>query len=306
VPHVCTKSAPDDAFVDAGSGLYVSSPEFCFFQLADEYPLAKLIAVGIELCGSYSLPGKTAVGSDHGATAGTNHGATAGTNRGATAGTNRGATGGTNRRAAAGTNRGAFTSADRSAAASKEYSASEQPFYNLPQLTSRKKLKDFVARMGGWPGHKLVIKALRYIVDDSASPMETILCILLTLPYRYGGYGLPLPEMNGCIYPGKGVKQFSGRGFYRGDLLWRKAGVVAEYNSDLEHTGSDRIARDAIRQGDLNLCGILEVPVTKEQIKNVDLFDKVARQIAARVGRQLRYKDPGFSKARKELRKILL
>ena len=290
VPHVCSKPLLDGAFVDAGSGLYVSSPEFCFFQLADEYPLAKLIAVGIELCGSYSLPGKTTAGTDHGAFAGKDHDVSTGTNHGAFAGKEQGVSTGT----------------DHGVYVSKKYDASDQALYNLPQLTSRKKLKDFVTRMGGWSGYKRAIKALRYIADDSASPMETILFILLTLPYRYGGYGLPMPELNGRIYPGKGVKRFSGRDFYRGDLLWRKAGIVAEYNSDLEHTGSERIARDAIRQSDLNLCGIYEIPVTKEQIKKEELLDKVARQIAARIGRQLRYKDPGFSEARKELRSVLL
>ena len=256
-PHVCSKPLPDGAFVDAGDGLYVSSPEFCFFQMADVYPLGRLIAMGTELCGSYSLWGKDAAGKKQGVSIGTDRGT--------------------------------------------DY----QAMYDLPTLTSKRKLKAFVDRMGGWPGYIQAIKALRYIADDSASPMETILCILLTLPYRYGGYGLPMPELNGLIYPGKGVKKFSGRAFYRGDLLWRKAGVVAEYNSDLEHTGPERIAKDAIRQSDLNLCGIYEIPVTNEQIKKEDLLDKVARQLAKRIGRTLRYKNPGFSKARRELRSVL-
>jgi len=226
--------------------------------LAEEYPLARLIELGIELCGSYALPENTAIYEKQGEKQ------------------------------------------------DKRQSDLVQTLYNLPHLTTKKKLETFAARMKGWDGHRQVIKALRYIADDSASPMETILCVLLTLPYKYGGYGLPMPELNGRIYPGKGAKQFSGRSFYRGDLLWRKAGIVAEYNSDLEHTGPERIARDAIRQSDLNLCGIYEVPVTKEQIKREDLFDKVARQIAARIGKQLRYKDPGFSEARKELRSVLL
>jgi len=281
---------PDGAFVDAGGGLYVSSPEFCFFQLADAYPLARLIALGIELCGSYSLSSKATAGADHGAIAGAEPGATASKDHSAF-----------KQRV-----KGKASSGLVEAAGSNEYSASDQSIYNLPQLTNKTKLKAFVARMGGWQGHKQAIKALRYIAEDSASPMETILFILLTLPYRYGGYGLPTPELNGRIYPGKGVKRFSGRSFYRGDLLWRKAGVVAEYNSDLEHTGPERIARDAIRQSDLNLCGIYEIPVTKEQIKNEELLDKVARQIAARIGRQLRYKEPGFTEARKELRNVLL
>jgi len=217
--------------------------------MASEYPLAKLIALGLELCGSYSLAGY--------------------------------------------------------ANAALKKKESEQTMYNLSKLTNTKKLKVFVARMTGWPGYSQATKALQYIADNSASPMETILFLLLTLPYRHGGYGLPIPELNGCIYPEKGVKRFSGRRFYRGDLLWRKAGIVAEYNSDLEHASPERIARDAIRRSDLLLCGILEVTVTKKQIKNEELFEKIARQIAARTGKELRYKEPGFSEARCELRSVL-
>jgi len=255
VPHACTKSLPESALVDAGDGLYVSSPEFCFFQMAGEYPLAKLIALGVELCGSYSLPGKTSVGTEKG-------------------------------------------TSDRP---SQNHDALEQPIYNLPPLTSLKKLKAFAAHMGGWPGYKQTVKALRHIADNSASPMEAILFILLTLPLTYGGYGLPIPELNGRIYPVKGAKKFSGREYYRGDLLWRDAGVVAEYNSDIEHTGPERIAADAIRQSDLGLCGINVVPVTIKQIKNLELLDKVARQFAAGIGKRLRCNNPEFAEVQRNL-----
>jgi len=111
----------------------------------------------------------------------------------------------------------------------------------------------FSARMEGWIGHTRALRALRFVADNAASPMEAVLVMLLTLPYRLGGYGLPMPELNGIIYPKKRVSQFAGKSFYRGDLLWRDAGVVAEYNSDLEHASQNRIAMDAIRRSDLSL-----------------------------------------------------
>ena len=248
-PHVCSKPVPDGAFVSVGDGLCLSSPEFCFFQMAAEYPLAKLVALGLEFCGSYSLPGNASTGGDQGDLI--------------------------------------------------------QTMYNLPRLTSKKKLTAFSAHMKGLIGHEQALNALRYVSDDSASPMEAILVMLLTLPYRHGGYGLPMPELNGSIYPKKRVTQFAGKSHYRGDLLWREAGVVAEYNSDAEHANSECIASDAIRRNDLALCGIFEVTVTNSQIKNVELFDKVARQIAVSIGKKLRYKDPEFLKARRELRSVL-
>jgi len=248
-PHVCLKHIPDGSFVNVGDGLYLGSPEFCLYQMVTKYPLIKLIALGFELCGSYSLPGNV------------------------------------------------ITSGDRG--------DSIQTMYDLPPLTGKKKLTDFFARLEGWIGHAQAIKALRFFTDNSASPMETVLAMLLTLPYRLGGYSLPMPELNGSIYPTKRVSHFASKSFYRGDLLWRDAGVVAEYNSDLEHANQNRIAMDAIRRNDLSLCGIYEVTVTNRQIKNMELFDKVAKQIAVKIGKELRYKEPEFLKARRELRSVL-
>jgi len=217
--------------------------------MAVEYPLAKAIALGFEVCGSFSLPGSASTGGDR--------------------------------------------------------CDSVQTMYELPPLTSKKKLTAFSVRMEGWIGYNQSLKALRFVADDCASPMEAVLVMLLTLPYRYGGYGLPMPELNGSIYPKKRVSQFAGKRFYRGDLLWRDAGLVAEYNSDAEHSNQNRITMDAIRRNDLALCDIFEVTVTKNQIKSLELFDKVARQVAVRIGKELRYKEPGFLKARRELRSVL-
>ena len=255
-PHVSSRPLPEGSFVDAGDGLYVASPEFCFFRMAGEYPLAKLIALGIELCGTYSLPVTASQSAD----------------------------------------------ADTDTDADKDVSGKSQ--YNLPSLTTKKKLKAFVTRMEGRPGYRRAQKALQYITDGSASPMETILFILLILPFRYGGYGLPMPEFNGRINPEKGTR-FTGRSFYRGDLLWREAKVFAEYNSDKEHSGQVQISMDSIRRSDLALCGFWEVTVTKNQIRNAKLLDKVARQIAKRTGKHLRYKEPAFTKAQKNLLRIL-
>jgi len=217
--------------------------------MAAKYPLFKLITLGFEICGSFSLPGTIS------------------------------------------------TDGDRDELL--------KTMYDLPPLTNKKKLTDFSTHMKGWKGHSQALKALRYISNGSASPMEAALVMLLTLPYRFGGYGFPMPELNGAIYPKKRVSQFTGKSLYRGDLLWRDAGVVAEYNSDEVHANQDHITMDAIRRNELSLCGIYEVTVTNRQIKSMVLFDKVAKQIAARIGKELRYKEPEFIRAQRDLRRVL-
>jgi len=52
--HVFSGEAPVGCFINVGNGLFVSSPEFCFLQLANQLPLVKLIELGYELCSTYS------------------------------------------------------------------------------------------------------------------------------------------------------------------------------------------------------------------------------------------------------------
>ena len=54
--HVLTRSMPEGSFIRIDDELFVSSPEFIFLQMASQLPLAGLIELGYELCGTYSKP----------------------------------------------------------------------------------------------------------------------------------------------------------------------------------------------------------------------------------------------------------
>lgn len=46
---------PDRSLVDAGEGFFVSTPEFCFVQMASQLKIAQLVQLGFELCGTYAM-----------------------------------------------------------------------------------------------------------------------------------------------------------------------------------------------------------------------------------------------------------
>ena len=52
--HVCTRKLPTGAFVRLAEGLYVSSPELCFVQMATQFTFFDLVQLGFELCGTYA------------------------------------------------------------------------------------------------------------------------------------------------------------------------------------------------------------------------------------------------------------
>ena len=191
-----------------------------------------------------------------------------------------------------------------------EYSPGEETtdkvLYNQPQFTNVKALKAFAARMKGVNGYKKISRALRFIADGSASPMETILFILLTLPYKLGGFGLPAPVLNRRIDIENPAKRGTRKTQYKCDLFWPKAHVAVEYDSDFYHTGADRIARDSKKRLDLEAHGVTVIPMTSRQIRNPDELEKLARLIARRLRKRLQYKNPQFKKAQRELRSLLL
>ena len=54
-PHLWSSEVPDRAFRQVAEGLFVSTPEFLFVQLAEHLSLVELAQLGNELCGGYFL-----------------------------------------------------------------------------------------------------------------------------------------------------------------------------------------------------------------------------------------------------------
>lgn len=249
--HVFSNPFPEGCFAKVDEGLYVSTPEHCFYQLASELPLIKAVELGFELCGAYTLP--------------------------------------------------------NAKAAKENASSHDKGFQNRPPLTTRRELLAFNSKMAGLPGQKQALRPLAYILDGSESPMETILTMLLVLPCKLGGYGLPEPELNSKIRPMGLARQSASKSSYRCDLFWPEEYVVVEYDSDMFHTGSERISQDARKRNTLTTISLCVITVTSRQVFNVFEFEKVAKMLAINLGVRLRHKECLiFPEARRDLREFLL
>ena len=244
--HVLTAALPASSFLDAGGGLQVSSPEFCFLQMASQLPLVQLIELGFELCGRYSMP------------------------------------------------------------ASSFQVMPSSGFNQRPPLTSIMKLNAFIAQTPGLDGHQKATRALRHILDDSASPRETKLTLLLCLPPKLGGRGFARPLLNVRIDLPQPVRIDTGKAYFECDLFWPEHKLAVEYDSDLHHTGPERIAADSKRRNYLGSVGIKTVTVTNEQITDSVSFEAVVRLLASHLERRTNQNNPGNTAARRELRRLLL
>lgn len=155
-------------------------------------------------------------------------------------------------------------------------------------LVSVAALERFLQRMEGVRGTAKARRVLRFVRDGSRSPMETVTVVLLCLPARLGGYGLPYPVINAVIPVSQKDRPFVKKSYYECDLYWPEAKFAIEYDSNLHHTGATRIAEDASRRVDLAYLGIEVATLTQQQTYDLREMDRIARLLAKRLGRRLR------------------
>ena len=184
--------------------------------------------------------------------------------------------------------------------------APEIGFRKDQPLTSTAKLRSYVERASGLKGLKNAQKALRFIADGSESPMETVLALLLTLPYRLGGYGFPMPLLNPTIDIEIAGRKTPRKQHYRFDLYWPSEQVDVEYDSDAFHALPEKLTKDSNRRNTLVSAGISVITVSRGQIMNIAGTHKVAKELGKTLRRRLKCPMPEFNAHRLALRNQLL
>lgn len=240
-PHTSARALPQGSIVHASRNVTVSSPELCFVQMATLLSPAKLLEVGFELCGTYTLD-----------------------------------------------------------------PASEGGLVNRLPLTTAARISSYIERAEGANGTLAVKRVLPYLVDNSASPMETIVTILLCLPTKMGGYGFSLPVLNQRRNMGSLSKLPTVKDFYRCDLLWPEAGVSIEYDSKRYHAGALKRAQDKQRENALSARSVKTLTVTPHQVFSYELFDDTATMLALSLGRRMKKARVDWTPQRMKLRHELL
>lgn len=186
------------------------------------------------------------------------------------------------------------------------YDVSTSELRPCAPLTSVEKLSAFIGKAEGVRGRRKALRALRYVADGAASPRETVLAMLLCLPYGLGGYRFELPVLNYRIDVGARARKVTTKQFYRCDLYWPSAKLALEYDSDAEHLGSRSAARDSSRRTALDALGISVISVTTAQIASREETERIAHHVAKRLGKRVQYREPEFSLACLQLRTRLL
>lgn len=226
--HIWQTDLPENAFFKT-RGVYVSSPEFTFLQMASVLSLEQLIALGCELCGLYRLLPRDV----------------------------------------------------------QHRVAIDETATRLVPLTNTNAIAAFLKGAGKARGKTKATRALRYVVDGSRSPMETMVYMLLCLPVMLGGYGLPKPEMNATIPLDDEGRVIARRSYCEGDLCWVDARLDIEYHGEV-HVGAAQMKSDVGRELGIEHMGWRVITVASPQVFDPNQFEVVAKEAAARMGKRFR------------------
>lgn len=175
------------------------------------------------------------------------------------------------------------------------------------KVTTPARLEEFARKNSSMRGSVAASKALSLgcVIPNARSPKEITLMLLLCLPPRYGGYGLPWPSLNRRIDISQRSKEVVRHDYLVGDLVWENRGskLIVEYDSKAVH--EDRYDKDKSRMGDLNYMGYEVISVTARSLYSFKEMDRVAMRVAKALGVRLRKDRLELGPSRIELRKQL-
>lgn len=230
VSHVASSTFPSGSFLRVDHGIYVSSPELCFLQLANAVSFLDLVRMGYTLCGSFAI--------------------------------------------------------------SPDFPSG---LCSRIPLTSSTSIKEFAQLNAGSRGCRKAQKAISLVCDNAASPREAELAMKLTLPYRYGGFGIAQPQLNAKVDVGRAGSALTGNAYYVADLFWQEKRVIVEYDSDL-HLTAEQAAHDAAKRRSLEASGFKVITVTKLQLSNVIEMKRTARGLSRLLGSRIRPRRNDYEK----------
>lgn len=164
---------------------------------------------------------------------------------------------------------------------------SDEKLFLRPQTRTPEDLVQRAQNLPRMQGRRKALAVAPTIIPGAASPMEIALTLMLCAETDQGGYGFCTPVLNHPLpVIGTARKLWDGDSITP-DLLWEDAKLILEYDSDLYHSGSARIARDACRRDVLTELGYRVVTVTGEHLASSQQVERIASIVAECLGTPL-------------------
>lgn len=146
--------------------------------------------------------------------------------------------------------------------------------------------ESYLGQMGTVRGIERAREVASLAFACAASPMETLLALMLSLPQSMGGFGLPRPKLNWQVPMDQTERERVSQDKIIADLCWPQQNVIVEYYGWDDHFGAGphKVALDLARANSLSTLGWTVLHVTFEQINTAAGISLLARQLAAALG----------------------
>lgn len=178
-------------------------------------------------------------------------------------------------------------------------------FYARRPLTNVESIEKCIADLKGIQGAKPAKDALRFVLDGSASPMETNCVLFYYLPLSRGGCSLSKPSLNHRIDLPANARKLTSRNYFVCDSYWESAKLDVEYDSEQEHSERRQRSRDAERRNVLAAMGITVVTLTADQMLAFDSAWASAQNIAQLLHARIRVDRHSLLDTRRRLHREL-
>ena len=172
----------------------------------------------------------------------------------------------------------------------------------LVPLATHQELSRYAQESDFVRGSRLAQRALEYVVEGSASPMETGDEMFICLPVRLGGYACPQLALNHRVDLDEHAQVIGKRAFCRADLCYPKIKLDLEHLGWYDHNGSDAFDDDRARVNALRAMGYEVIELTGKQVGDLRAFEEIVLYVARRVGKRIPKSALGATPARLALR----
>ena len=151
---------------------------------------------------------------------------------------------------------------------------------NRPRCTVEE-LRTCAEELRGHRGRRKALRAIRYLDNNSRSPMESLLYMFLRLPNALGGCGF-----NEITFNEKIILEENGKVYYA-DLYVPSCKLDIEYDSEEYHSSASAILKDEIRTANLESEGYQVISVSFSQLADLKTFQTLAGQLSQLIRKRI-------------------
>ena len=177
--------------------------------------------------------------------------------------------------------------------------------WKRPALTSTEEIFTALESMKGLHGRNRVLSLLKYAVNGSGSPLETIFLLFCCLPPRLGGEHWRKPLLNRRIVFDQSAQRMSKGQCCYADCLWEDTRTVIEIDGAAYHANENRFQKDRSRTAALEAMGYSVINVTHAQLNDLDALETRLKTISRHTGMPIQRRTVPFILHREALHREL-